>query len=337
MIQVPENFIVNKFFLFAGGPKHNKLQNVYNGSCPICREGKSWLKKKRCYYIPKKNIVCCHNCGWYGSPYNWIKEAGQYTNTELIKEVKEFDDSIVIEIRNPKKVKSQQTPAIPEDSINLFSNNETSFWKDSYIFQKANDLIKQRRLDRAINKPKALYLSLTDAVHKNRVTIPFYNTKGEIVFYQTRKILESDTRPKYLSKVGEEKSLFGIDNIKTDLDMIFVTEGPIDAFFIQNGVAVAGITQSKQLNLTQRQEDQFKELFLYKKIWVLDNQYLDVTSKNKTKALLEAGHNVFIWPDKNYKDLNDLCIDKNINEVDISFIVANTYTKLKGMIKLSKV
>lgn len=336
MVQVPENFVVNKFYLYAGGPKHNKHQHTYNGSCPICREGKSWLKKKRCYYLPKKNVVCCHNCGWYSSPFNWIKEAGSYSITDLVKEIKEFDDVVTVEVKSPK-IKAKQTSIIPEDSINLFSEYESNYWKDSYVFQKAEELIKERRLNTAINRPKALYLSLTDPVHKNRITIPFYNSKGDIIFYQTRKILNSDTKPKYLSKVGDEKTLFGVDGVVPSLDTVFITEGPIDAFFIKNGLAVAGITQSKYLNLTQRQEDQFKELFLYRKIWVLDNQYLDVTSKNKTKNLLEAGHEVFIWPEKNYKDLNDLCIDKGIDEVDPSFILQNTYTKLKGLLKLSKV
>ena len=93
MVSIPETFVVNKFFQFAGGVKHNRHQHTFNGSCPVCREGKSWLKKKRCYYIPKKNIICCHNCGWYSSPFEWIKEVGSYSNTDLIKEIKE-DDSV---------------------------------------------------------------------------------------------------------------------------------------------------------------------------------------------------------------------------------------------------
>jgi hypothetical protein len=336
MVSVPETFIVNKFYQYAGGVKHNKHQHTYNGSCPICREGRSWLKKKRSYYIPKKNIICCHNCGWYSSPFEWIKEAGSYTNISLIKEIKE-DNSTDYKIFEVKESKRQPQQKLPSDCINLFNNSETSYWKDNYIFQKAQDIVRDRRLNLAINRPDALYLTLNDYVHKNRIIIPFYDSNKDIAFYQSRKILDSDTTPKYLSKVGEEKSIFGMDKIDSSFSSVFITEGPIDAFFIKNGVAVAGITQTGTFNFTNKQEQQFKELFLFDRVWLLDNQHLDRTSKLKTKKLLENGHKVFIWPDRIYKDLNDLCIDKKINEVEPSFILDNTFTKLKGLVKLTNI
>jgi len=334
MVSVPESFVVAKFFQFVGGPKHNKYQNTYSGSCPVCREGKSWLKKKRCYYLPKKNVICCHNCGWYGTPFAWIKEVAGLESYELIREIKKFD-GVVVEISKKENKPTIQTTSLPQDSINLRSGDEIKFWNDNFIVQKALELIKTRKLDTAINAPKALFTSLNDPVHKNRLTIPFYNSKDEIVFYQSRRILTTDSKPKYLSKMGAEKSLFGLNSVRSDIDTVFLTEGPIDAFFIKNGLAVAGITQSANIDYTDTQQQQLKELFLYKKVWVLDNQFLDQASKTKTKRLLEAGHNVFIWPNKEYKDLNELCIAKNINEIETSFILENTYTKLKGLIKLS--
>ena len=336
MVSISEAFVVTKFYQYAGGVRHNRHQHTFNGSCPICREGKSWLKKKRTYYLPKKNIICCHNCGWYGSPFNWIKEVGGYSVPDLLKEIKKDDGVVDIDRLEVKTKKAVITEKLPKDSINLYDATELSFWQDNYIVQKANSIVKERRLDRAINKPKALYISLNDPVHKNRIIIPFYDSNNEVCFYQTRKILDSDKTPKYLSKVGDEKSLFGFNNIQQDLDKVFITEGPIDAFFIKNGVAVAGITQSSNLNLTDRQERQFKELLLFDRIWVLDNQLLDKTSREKTKILLETGHKVFIWPNNEYKDLNDLCIAKSINGVEPSFILENTYTKLTGLLKLSQ-
>lgn len=121
----------------------------------------------------------------------------------------------------------------------------------------------------------------------------------------------------------------------SSLDYVFLTEGPIDAFFLRNGLAVAGINNSTT-SFTHSQELQLRELVLYKKIWVLDNQNFDTTSKNKTKKLLEQGESVFIWPDIPYKDLNEMCIDKKLNEVETSFIVENTFSNLRGMLKLTK-
>jgi hypothetical protein len=285
--------------------------------------------------LPKKNIICCHNCGWYGTPFAWIKEVGNFESFELIKQIKDFDGVVDITTVKEEKKKTLLTPSLPQDSINLFNSDEIKYWRDNFIVQKALELIQKRKLNIAINAPKALFVSLNDPTHKNRLTIPFYDSNDEIIFYQSRKILTTDTRPKYLSKIGVEKSLFGINSVKSNNDAVFLTEGPIDAFFIQNGLAVAGITQSANIDFTETQQKQMKELLLFRKIWVLDNQFLDHASKNKTKRLLEAGHEVFIWPNKDYKDVKEMCIAKNINEIEPSFIMSHTYTKLRGLIKLS--
>jgi hypothetical protein len=335
MVSLPENFVVSKFSQYVGGFKHNRHQNTFNGSCPICREGSSWLKKKRCYYLPRKNIICCHNCGWYSAPFKWIKQVGNYTNTtELLKEIKNFSNEDVLEVKEQKTVKVNNQ-ILPNDSINLFDKVEVKYWRTNNIVKLACKTIVDRRLNKAINRPDALCVSLTDAVHKNRLVIPFYDTDNQIKFYQSRKLIDSDYRPKYLSKVGAEKTLYGANKIDPSIDYVFITEGPIDAFFIRNGLAVAGITSSVS-NFTESQESQLRELVLYKKIWILDNQNLDNTSKTKTKKLLEQGESVFIWPNTHYKDLNEMCIDKKLNEIEPSYIIENTFSNLRGLLKLTK-
>jgi hypothetical protein len=98
--------------------------------------------------------------------------------------------------------------------------------------------IKTRKLDKGVNSPKTFYISLTDPVHKNRLVLPFYDSNNNIVFYQTRGLDNKDLRdrPKYLSKVGAEKTLYGIQNVSADLDTVFIFEGPIDSYFAQNGL-----------------------------------------------------------------------------------------------------
>ena len=60
--KLPEEYVLTKFFQFAGTPKHNKATNTYMASCPSCMEGKSWNKKRRLYYIPAEDYLYCHNC-----------------------------------------------------------------------------------------------------------------------------------------------------------------------------------------------------------------------------------------------------------------------------------
>ena len=89
MISLPEDFVILKFYELGYYPKYNKFNNVYQCSCPICKEGRSLGKKRRCYYIPKNDNIFCHNCGWSSKPLKWIKEISGVSDADVIKELKD--------------------------------------------------------------------------------------------------------------------------------------------------------------------------------------------------------------------------------------------------------
>lgn len=336
---LPENFVISKFYQYVGSPKYNRGQGTYQGSCPICREGKSWLKKRRCYFLVKENIICCHNCGWYSKPIKWIEKLSGDQYFTILRESKEYTSEFTVTNRESEIKKVIKVDKLPEDCIDLLDVSQFKFYKDRKIVSLANELIKDRRLDTAINRPKSIYLSLTDRVHSNRLIIPFDDINSNTIFYQSRTILNDDDRPKYLSKVNSERSLYGIDKIDPNIPYIFILEGPIDAFFVKNGVAVAGINESKNKIFTNLQFGQLNSFPLHEKIFVLDNQYKDFAAKQKSKYLLDKGYSVFIWPENliGYKDINDICVDRGIDSIDSSTIIENTYTGLKGKMLLSQI
>jgi hypothetical protein len=340
MIQIPREYIVYKFFQYGIGSKHNKFNDSYQCGCPICREGKSLGRKQRCYFIPSKNNIYCHNCGWSSSPLNWIKEVSGENFDSIVDELKNFD--VDIESYSEREQKTTPTlivPDLPLDCINLFDSNQTEFFKDNSIVQKAVKTVNDRRIQLAINKPKALFLSLNDKIHKNRIVIPFYEN-GKVVFYQSRSILSNDTRPKYISKINSTKSLCGFDQIDPTNDYVFIFEGPINSFFVKNGVAVAGIQEKSKQSFTAKQLEQLSHLKLHKTIWVLDSQWIDTASRSKSKILADQGETVFIWPEKigrKYKDFNDLAIKFNINEISAKFIADNSYTGMGAKIALEAI
>jgi len=162
--------------------------------------------------------------------------------------------------------------------------------------------------------------------------IPFYDLKGDVIFYQTRTIIEKDDGlPKYLGKSGGGKSVFGVEQVTSDLDYMFIFEGPIDSMFVKNGVAVGGV------DLSQLQRDQLNQFPLHDKIWVLDNQHMDKTAMDTSRELLKAGERVYIW-DKTveYKDFNDICCAKKVNELSTDTLVKNSFTGVQGLFKLNK-
>lgn len=334
---IPEEFVIQKFYQHAGYPKYVKTTNTYMGGCPICREGKSWGRKSRLYYIPNDEIICCHNCGWYSGPVNWILEVEQITYKELISQIEHCEYEYGVPKETVQKI---QTTDLPRDSINLFDKTQLSFYRNDETVRKAVEMIVDRRLNRAINRPKALYTSLTDNTHKNRLIIPFYNHKNECVFYQSRKMFDGDDKPKYLSKVNSEKTLFNYNNIRSSSDNVFITEGPIDSFFIQDSVAVAGIQERSKQSLTPEQTKQLERLFLMQTVWVLDSQWQDKTSLMKSETLLKNKQCVFIWPKDvgcQFKDINEMCVYFKINKISTQYILDNTYCGLKGLVKLKQI
>lgn len=331
---LPQDYIVEKFYSYVGYPKFKPSSNVYYGGCPICREGKSWGKKARCFYIPNKNVVCCHNCQRTWSPVNWIMEISDLSYRDILNEVKEFDHIPSIVTNNDETDKSQNASStLPEDSINLFDIQQLRYYENNRVVKDALDFIKKRRLNVAVNKPKALYISLRDYVHKNRLCIPFYNSDGSIDYYQTRAIYRKDElqTAKYLSKPNSDKTVYGLDSISNDIDSLFIFEGPIDSMFIKNGIALAGLI------VTTLQKKLLKKWWMFNRIWILDNQLDNVEVKNKYKDLIERGERVFIWPKKfkEYKDFNEVCVDHSKNQIPIKFIKKYSFCGCEALLKLN--
>ena len=132
---------------------------------------------------------------------------------------------------------------------------------------------------------------------------------------------------RYLSKVGAEKSVFNLDKVSGEIDDIYVFEGPIDACFMKNGVAVAGVSVGDKQDLTDLQRSQLAAFTLtHRIVWVLDSQILDKTSEEKTHKLLAQGECVFIWPKEigeKYKDFNEWAKGEGLNEIPVDVVKNN--------------
>ena len=326
---IPQEYIIHKFYQYAGYPKHKKSTNVYEGGCGICREGNNWGRKRRLYYLVKDNIICCHNCGWYSSPVDWVREVSGLSWREIYKETEEYD---ILPVQEKQEIQTHQTPDLPQDCINMFDTHQLRYYQNNSMVKTCLDLIATRRLDTAINRPKSLYITLNDRTHKNRLVIPFYNADGKASHYQTRRLIDDGT-PKYLSKTNNEKTLFNVDKLN-DPEHVFIFEGPIDSFFVRDSVAVAGIQDTSRQSLTEVQRNQLAGFMLSKKVWVLDN---DTTGRSKSRKLLEQGECVYIWPNQlhQFKDINDLCVRTNRDEISHEFLLKHTYCGMSGLVRLS--
>lgn len=338
MLEIPTEYVIAKFQEYGYKVSHDKNSDVYNSCCPICREGKSWGRKKRCYYVTKEELIYCHNCGWSSRPYNWIKEVSGMDFQEIKKEIQEGDFECVDIFRILEEdAEKKSKPSLPEESINLFDPVQIDNFKDNKIVFTVWEYLKSRRLNTAINRPDAFYTSLKDFTHKNRLIIPFKNVDGKIVFYQSRKVFEWDHIDSYMSKKDGDKILFNIDKVSPEHDTIYIFEGPLDACFVRNSVALGGITKNSSTIFTFQQQKDLENLKFYERIFVMDSQWQDKTAREKTNILIEEGHRVFIWPEKlgkKFKDFNQMCIALEKDEITHKFIKNNSHSGFVAKIKV---
>lgn len=316
MIKIPDSYLLNKFYSHSHDPSFKKFEGTYNAGCPVCREGKSLGKKKRLFYYPKTQSFYCFNCNKSWNGMSWLLEVTGMSLSEIKVEISTDKNSLEVNLDKKKFTQIKNSADLPFDSINLSDPLQLSYYQNNEIVLKTLNYIKSRKINEAINKPKNLFLSLKDFIHKDRLCIPFYDDKKKIVFYQTRSI--DDSQPRYLSKQNAEKTIFNIENINPLLDYVFLLEGPIDAMFIKNGIGVAGI------NLTNTQREQLSKYPLMQRIWILDNPRIDSTANNKIQELIAKKEKVFCWNNQ-YKDLNEWCTTENINEIKPDIILNSLY------------
>jgi len=325
--------MMEKYIKMYGNRPTKSANGQINCGCPICREGKSWGKKKRMYYFPEDGFIYCFNCNQSWTTLKWLMlvtgksfseimaEAAKYSFITNDKKTVFFDNNAV----DHQSVEAEED--LPEDTITLDSQLQKLYYANNPIVKAAASYIKERRLDMAINVPK-YGISLKDRIHRNRLVIPFTDLDGKVAFYQTRKLFDCDFLPKYLSKRDSEKTVFGIDKVDLDFSYLFITEGPIDSCFLKNGISLAGLKYS------ERQTEQLSDFFTHKKIWVLDNDFkTNATVFEQYEKLLSDGETVFIWPDSmsKYKDINEYCVSKQENSFPTEIIVENSYSGLRGI------
>ena len=326
-MELNQEFLIEIFYSFCRRPVYKKYQNVFNGECPVCKEGKSSGRSRRLFYFPNKEYLYCHNCSKSWKPLEWVKEVTNLSVPEIIKRnrAKQEDSSVFI-----PKVSTENKPIVipdlPENSIDITDPTQLNFYQTSSVVSKAVKYCEERRLFTAINSCKKFFISLEDKYHKNRLIIPFINN-NKIVCYQTRSLYPNQT-PKYLTKIGE-KELFGFQNVSETIPYVFIFEGPIDSMFVKNGVAMASLSP------TESQQKQLNSLIGYKQIYILDNDKNNKETSKKIEKYINEGKTIFIWPEelKAFKDFNEVCVKQNKDEFEWTLIIKNSFSGPQAKIK----
>jgi len=155
-----------------------------------------------------------------------------------------------------------------------------------------------------------------------RIIIPFIDTNGEWFGFQGRS-LKADDKLRYITIMLDESKtkIFGLN--RADFNKtIYITEGPLDSFYIDNAIAMAGA------DIDWNVLDGKEVVFVY------DNERRNKDIVNRMDKAIDKGYEIVIWPENiQDKDLNDMYIAGHDVQSLVEF---NTYSGLQAKIKLSE-
>jgi hypothetical protein len=331
-------------------PDNRLKQMVYdsgdklNFACPYCGDSTHDSKKKRGNLYPERGFYKCYNdgCG---------------VKADLPKFISKF--SLKYSLGVPD-LKSSEVKWVAETNkkkrgslIELLINRNATehLLRIDYIVDrfslipcdeadpttKVGNFIRSRGLNNLPAFNECSYFDLND----DKVYLFNLDQRsGKVLGFAIRRI-ENEFGPKYLIKNYSELKKSGLvknidDNLLSDIDNvnnyfnvlnvdfskpIMVTEGQIDAMFLNNSIATTGISKSKLLleNLLSKSNT----LILFDS---------DSAGKTQSLDLIKKGYRVFLW-NKVFTDLRkkyggDYRKIKSIKDVNDLFLFIRQYDPL---------
>ena len=309
---------------------------LYNFSCPHCGDSRKHKRKARGYIYKKRDIYLytCHNCGYYCTLTNLIKQFDEKLYRDYIfekfKEAKitSYNDKTITKKEDIKiKNSVEKLEEISTKIIKLNENHKAVVYlKNRMIpevwFYKLFYIDNFSKISHVFEKYKDIKLPTDE-----RILIPLINKDNKLYGVMARS-LDPKSKLRYVTiKEDNEPTIFNINNINYD-KTIYVLEGAFDSMFIPNSLAVA----SSNLKSIETLLDKDKCILIF------DSQYRNKEIVNTIESAINEGYTVSLLPefDNNIKDINEWVIQNNGDVKDLLEIInKNIYSGLMARIKLS--
>ena len=315
------NLVSPRLTLFS-----KKKADLFNFRCPYCGDSKKRKNKARGYIFKIKTdyVYKCHNCGVGRTLSNFLKDQDQHLHDQYVME--KFKDG-----------RSGKGTTVPKPKLNFsppnFVKSDTGLEKisDLNIFHEARKYLEQRgikdldyfyycpKFKEWTNKQKQTFDTLRQ--DHPRIIIPFKDKQGNLFGYQGRT-LARHAKLRYITIMLDEEQpkIFGLDRIDTNKS-IYITEGPFDATFIKNSVAMAG------------SDIDIGSFGWSDHIWIFDNEPRNREIVARVSKVVDRGDKVVIWPNNiQQKDINDMYLAGH----DVQKVVeSNVYQKLEAKLKFN--
>ena len=309
--------------------KYKKVKTgLYTFRCPYCGDSKKNKNKTRGYLFQVKgdHVFKCHNCGITRSFSNFLKDHAPHVYDEYVME-RYKEGTIGKNVPKPDLTQFVSKPTFAKKTVNLetLSSLNNFHVAKKYILDRG---IPENKLNRLYYCPNFKEWSNTqkqtfpDTTNDEaRIIIPLNDTDGNLIGFQGRS-LSPNAKMRYITVMLDENApkLYGLDHINKN-ETIYIVEGPLDSFFLENSVAMCG------------SDVDIRSFGWSDYIWVYDNEPRSRQITDKISKSIDAGDKVVIWPSTiKQKDLNDMVVS-GINVKSV--IQSNVYQGLKGKLQLS--
>jgi predicted RNA-binding Zn-ribbon protein involved in translation (DUF1610 family) len=297
-----------------------------NFSCPVCGDSKKvkWKARGYIYIYQGKTFFKCQNCGEAKSFGSFLRYLDEGTWSEWRKESVQEEPTYKF-VHVPKLVSVKKDTY--DRMVNLLSLPEEHIAR-VYVNSRRIPLTRQRLLYFTEN-----YRSLVEEVfpgkggrfpEDERLVIPIYNKQRELVAISGRSMNGSPIRYA-TAKSDDQKCFFGLERMVSDKPVL-VTEGPIDALFLPNAVAVC----HAELSAFGKA---FPEL---NSILIFDNEPANPQIVKNMEKALEENMSVCVWADCPFKgkDINEMVKNGSDIRSIVSFILANSHKGPSARMKM---
>ena len=316
-----------------------KKEDLANCRCPICGDSQKNKIKSRGYFYCKDNAYFykCHNCGAGMNIYNFLKEV----SPSLCKEysLEQFKNKREEKSGSEDLFKFKEKPKFKrKDKLldNLVCLNDLPDDHPAVKFANMRIIPKQHFKLLYYTDDFTTFASKLDKDNilfgkEERLVIPFFNSHGDVVGAQGRVLTmsgEAKAREtlRYITIKGDKSidslwyGLWRIDPKKT----VYIVEGPIDSYFLDNCVAMVGASSYKSIP---------SRLINSELVFIMDNEPRNVQVASYNEELIKMGHKVCIWPnDMIEKDLNDMAYRISTRKIK-KIIDENTADGLEAELK----
>ncbi len=314
---------------------------VFNCRCPFCGDSQKSKRKRRGYFFYHENTTFfkCHNCGAsmnlsgfltafspdLASQYKFDKFASKYGKKEVPQDAKieRFITNTAERLKRSHELLSHcdRLMALDEDhpAREYLDNRKIPRKQQKNLFyvKDAADFV-----------PRIKGYEKTRIPSGGAILIPFYNEVGALTFCQLR-FLYGNIR--YLTlEVSDGKKIWGLADVDWNKP-VYVVEGPFDAMFIDNSLAVAGVSV-----LSERKYLQEKCKAGYTLVFDKDYQTNREVYDQMVRAI-EFGDKVVMF-DKHFsgKDVNDAVLNSGwTSEELMTYLKTHTKSGLSAKLALS--